>query len=376
MFGKKTASEDPRPEPAGADAGAMALDTLSSSLRSMAEFALEQEETDLATFRRLAEAWAQHVSIASPPPGAREDAPAPGGRRDWQGVRAFVREYCRSSSGHAQSVTKDLREVIWVFIRTYSRAFAQDEESDDRIVGQLAHLEELITASGAAELKREVLTAFGAITQAFEERRRRQRERMAELGDTVRSLGDGLQSARREGETDPVTRVFNRKALDDYLAGTVDIFRAFRRPMCLVLLDIDHFKETNDALGHAVGDRVLREVADSIVKVFMRKNDFVARYGGDEFAVVLRETALPDTINLCERLLARVRGLRIPAGDRSTRVSASLGVASLERDETPLSWFERADRGLYAAKRAGRDRVSVGEALPAVLPEALAEDGS
>ncbi|HUK66000.1 MAG TPA: GGDEF domain-containing protein [Anaeromyxobacteraceae bacterium] len=372
MFGKKTPPEGDPPSPLPAETGEMALDTLGSILRSMAEFALEQGQQDLATFRRLAEAWAQHVCIAAPPPGSREaEVPPSGGRRDWQGVRQFVREYCRSSAGHAQSVTKDLREVIWVFIRSYSQAFAQDEEADERIQEQLAHLEELMTASGAAELKREVLSAFGSLSRAFEERRRRQRERMAALGDTVRSLGDELESVRREGETDSVTRVYNRKALDGYLEGTIDIYKAFRNPMCLVVVDLDHFKETNDACGHAVGDRVLREVADSIVKVFMRRNDFVARYGGDEFAVVLRETPLADTLVLCERLRARVNALRIPAGDRAVRVTVSVGVADLARDDTVLSWFERADRGLYAAKGAGRDRVALGEALPPPPPETV-----
>ncbi|HTT72174.1 MAG TPA: GGDEF domain-containing protein [Anaeromyxobacteraceae bacterium] len=369
MFGKKPPAEGAKPAEKAPEAGEMALDTLGNILRSLSEFALEQEETDLATFRRTAEAWAQHVCIAAPPPGASPDDPGlRGGRRDWQGVRQFVRDYCRSSAGHAQSVTKDLREVIWVFIKNYSQAFAEDEETDERIRAELAHLEALMSGSGAAELKREVLSAFGALTEAFEARRRRQRERMTALGDTVRALGDELESVRREGETDAVTRVNNRRALDDYLAGTVEIHKAFRHPMCLVVVDIDHFKATNDALGHAVGDRVLREVADAIVKVFMRKNDFVARYGGDEFAVVLRETPLKDTLTLCERLLQRVRSLRIPAGDRAERVSVSVGVAALAREDGPLTWFECADRGLYAAKSAGRDRVAVGERTALTAP--------
>ena len=111
MFRRRSAAEPAKASvvspggeasPAPDDANAMAVDALASSLRAMAEFPLEQEKTDLATFRQLAERWAQHVVIAAPAPGvaAGEAAPA-GARRDWQGVRTFVRDYCRSSAGHA-----------------------------------------------------------------------------------------------------------------------------------------------------------------------------------------------------------------------------------------------------------------------------------
>ena len=350
------------PAAAAPEAGEMALDTLASMLRSMAEFALEQEGADVATFREDAEAWAQHVVVAAPAPGAKGNVAASGsGRRDWQGVREFVREYCRSSAGHAASVTGDLREVIWVFIRNFSQAFARDEETDERIKAQLSRLETLAAASDAAELKREVLDTVGDLTRAFDERRERQRAQMAALGDTVRSLGDELDSARREGETDPLTRVLNRKALDAYLGRTVEVFQAFRRQAVLLIVDVDEFKSINDAHGHAAGDQVLCEVANAIVRVFMRKSDFVARFGGDEFVVVLRETPLADALRLAERVLSGVRCLCVPAGSRNVRVRVSVGAASIATDDDPKSWFERADRGLYAAKEAGRDRVGVGE---------------
>src|SRR3990172_8930281 len=138
MIGKKPpqgAPELPPESPPGAPAaGEMALDTLASMLRSMAEFALDQENTDTLAFRQQAEAWAQHVIMAAPVPGVPDDGAArAGGRRDWQGIRQFVREYCRLSSRHSASVGSDLRDVIWVFIRNFSQAFALDEETDERI---------------------------------------------------------------------------------------------------------------------------------------------------------------------------------------------------------------------------------------------------
>ena len=350
----------------GLDPREQAIDTLGAFLRSMGEFALQQENTDTDTFRKVAEAWAQHVLLATPAPGVPSTVRPPsapgaaGGRRDWEGVRRFVHEYCRSSATHTANVAGDLREVIWVFVRNFTQSFAAEEATDERLREQLARLERLVDASDVAQLKREVLDTVGTLTHELGERRERQRAQMATLGETVRSLGDELASARRDGETDPLTRLFNRKALDAYVEESVQMFAAFRQDTCLLLVDIDHFKSINDASGHLVGDDVLRGVADALARVFLRKSDFVARYGGDELAVVLREASLGDAARLAERVLSRVRMLRIPAGDRQVGVTVSIGASALGREDDAKRWFGRADRGLYAAKAAGRDAFAAG----------------
>jgi diguanylate cyclase len=178
------------------------------------------------------------------------------------------------------------------------------------------------------------------------------------LGAQVRALGDDLESARREGETDPLTRIPNRKAFDEYLARSVEMHRAFGHAMSLLIVDVDHFKTVNDSNGHMTGDSVLRDVAKSLVKVFLRKNDFVARMGGDEFAVILRETSEADARTLAERVLTRIRALRVTGtSPEGLAVTVSIGVAEIANDDDDKTWLERADRVLYLAKEAGRDRV-------------------
>jgi diguanylate cyclase (GGDEF)-like protein len=350
----------------------MAVDTLASALRSMGEFALDQDGTDAATFRQQAEAWAQHVLVAAPAPGAAA-APAEAGRRDWQAVRRFVREYCRASSHHAVGVASGLREVIWVFIRSFAGTLAADQESDERIRQQVAHLEALAASGAPGELKREVQEVVGGLARAFDERSRRQREQMATLGSTVRQLGDELETTRRESELDPLTRLHNRKALDAYLERSVEMARAFGSEACLLVIDVDHFKSINDAHGHAAGDQVLVEIANAVAKVFLRKSDFVARYGGDEFVVVLRETSLRDVPALAERVLERVRAVRVPAGAEAVTPGVSMGAAALQPGDDGRTWFERADRGLYAAKAAGRDRLAIGEPVAPADPRAATD---
>jgi diguanylate cyclase len=332
----------------------MALDTLGAVLRTMGENALDQEKMEAATFSNLAERWAQHVLLAMPAPEA--NGVASDARRNWNGVREFVDEYCRGASTHTRTVMGDLRQVVWVFIQNLSHAFAQDEVSDARLREQLARLEKMADSSTTGELKKEVLATVMAVSQTVEDRRKRQRDQMDVLGAQVRSLGTELESARRESETDPLTRLFNRKALDDYLARSLELYRAFGHDTCVMLIDVDRFKGINDSFGHITGDEVLKKVADSVMRTFLRKNDFVARYGGDELAVVLRETAVADTLHLAERLMKAVRAIELERAGSKLSVTASIGVARLVPGQDISAWLESADKALYKAKQEGRDR--------------------
>ena len=333
----------------------MALDTLGAVLRTMGEYALDQEKIDAAAVGALAEKWAQHVLLAAPAPSSVSGSDA---RRNWIGVREFVESYCRGASSHTRTVTGDLRQVVWVFIQNLSHAFAQDEQTDARLREQLARLEQLAESSTTGELKREVLATVMAVSQTVEDRRKRQREQMDVLGAQVRSLGTELESARRESETDPLTRLFNRKALDEYLARSVELYRAFGHETCLLLIDVDRFKGINDSFGHITGDEVLRKVADSVMRTFLRKNDFVARYGGDELAVVLRETSVTDTLHLAERLMKTVRAIEIERAGSRINITTSIGVARLHPGHDIAGWIESADKALYKAKSEGRDRAA------------------
>jgi diguanylate cyclase len=331
----------------------MALDTLGAVLRTMGENALDQEKMDASSFSALAERWAQHVLVAMPAPLS---GPATDARRNWNGVREFVEDYCRGAGSHTRTVLGDLRQVVWVFIQNLSHAFAQDEVIDTRLREQLSRLEQLADKVTTGELKREVLATVLTVSQTVEERRKRQREQMEVLGAQVRTLGTELESARRESETDPLTRLFNRKALDDYLARSLELYRAFGHDTCVMLIDVDRFKGINDSFGHITGDEVLQKVADSVMRTFLRKNDFVARYGGDELAVVLRETAIADTLHLAERLMKAVRSIDIERAGTKLTVTASIGVARLVPGQDIPAWLESADKALYKAKQEGRDR--------------------
>jgi diguanylate cyclase (GGDEF)-like protein len=177
------------------------------------------------------------------------------------------------------------------------------------------------------------------------------------LGDMVR-WGEG---AKKRAVTDEFTGLFNRRFLDDSLSGIFQRAKSARKPLSLVMVDLDHFNEINREFGQAVGDEVILE-AVSVFRSVYRDADVLCRYGGDEFTFVLPETTLTEAHRLSELVRRRVSELSVLSdrGGSITQVTTSQGIAAFPDHANDLQTLSaRADRALYAAKAAGRNRVEV-----------------
>ncbi|CAM8653887.1 GGDEF domain [Comamonadaceae bacterium] len=154
--------------------------------------------------------------------------------------------------------------------------------------------------------------------------------------------------------TDPLTALKNRRAFDSLLSNEFARSQRSKSPLCLLMVDADHFKPYNDAFGHVAGDQALMFVALAI-KSQARAYDHVARYGGEEFCVILPDTKLNEALIVAERIREAIKsiiGLRRP-------MTGSIGVAFSEGVTTPKRLVELADRAMYLAKQGGRDRVEI-----------------
>lgn len=162
----------------------------------------------------------------------------------------------------------------------------------------------------------------------------------------------------RLATTDPLTGLYNRRVLLDRSEETVERVRRYGRAASIIMMDIDHFKSVNDTFGHDIGDRVLKRVAEVLRGTLRKAGDLVARFGGEEFAVLVPETNIEGALILAERLRLAVEQTEIdtPMGPRS--FTASFGVAALEDgDGSVETAIKRADEALYRAKNGGRNRV-------------------
>jgi len=165
-----------------------------------------------------------------------------------------------------------------------------------------------------------------------------------------------IQAVASEARTDQLTQLPNRRHFDEYCTLLASRRRASDK-VAILAVDVDHFKRINDTYGHPVGDQVLRAIGNAI-QVSVRDEDVPARYGGEEFVVLLRNPAPGVAIEIGERIRQSVRELDLSHSGVSERITVSVGVATGHAAGEPIDAIvERADRALYSAKRAGRDRV-------------------
>jgi two-component system cell cycle response regulator len=190
----------------------------------------------------------------------------------------------------------------------------------------------------------------------------------------LKATHDRIRLVQRDLErlvaSDPLTGLHNRRSLLDRLKQETERYARYRQPLALAMLDLDAFKPINDTYGHLFGDHVLRQVAETISHS-VRTLDVAARYGGDEFAVILPQTEAQGALRVCERLLRNVSSLEVTQGKISVRVSLSLGLALYpgEGVASVEDLLRAADDALYRAKRSGRNRVC---AVSAVRQDAAA----
>ncbi len=153
---------------------------------------------------------------------------------------------------------------------------------------------------------------------------------------------------------DPLTGVNNRATMSTTFNREIEMARRHAMPLALAILDIDHFKLINDKYGHAAGDCVLKQLAQTVMRC-IRNTDILFRYGGEEFTVLLSNTAPGGAVLLAERIRRAVEKTACAYNDTTMPVTVSLGVAFLKEGDTEVALFERADNALYQAKYEGRN---------------------
>jgi diguanylate cyclase (GGDEF)-like protein len=200
---------------------------------------------------------------------------------------------------------------------------------------------------GAADLLRKPVDPVEAVA------RTRAALRMGELQKRLR---DGNERLTELAATDDLTGLLARRFFESHLRGLVAAAERHGRPLSVVMLDVDNFKEINDTHGHAVGDFVLRAVVQRM-RSRTRKEDLLGRWGGDELILVLPDVDLDGALAAADALRESIETTAISVDDEQASVTISAGAATWQPGEGPLELVERADSALYDAKTAGRNRV-------------------
>jgi diguanylate cyclase len=206
-------------------------------------------------------------------------------------------------------------------------------------------------------------------TQQIVERSQAMESRLDQSSQQIDELRRHLQEVQREAMTDALTGIANRKYFDATLRAAAKYATETGEELCLLMMDIDHFKRFNDTYGHVIGDEVLRVVA-RLLKENVKGRDTPARYGGEEFAVILPQTSLQNAHGLAEQIRNTLASRKVH--DKRTDTSygtltVSIGAGKFRLGEPLESLVQRADQALYRAKNQGRNRVVTEEALDEVV---------
>ncbi len=339
-----------------------AVDTVAAMLYILGRYATDLEEMSADAVRLRCDVWARHVLTGSdPPPGSNANQSAGQGAsqssgRQWGGVRDFTAQICLGQ----QTRTNEMRQALWKMLQSLRTALEQDTSDQHEVDTQLTRLTQAIASNSIESLSKEVQDTVDLVRRAAKERHRYQNAQIGELAERLSALRLELAEARKEMALYPMTRLYNRASFDQHLSKTLELCHRSAQDACLLIADIDRFKVINDTYGHPTGDTVIRLVSGVLVRTFPRKNDFVARYAGDEFAVILAETSLDNGQTLAQRLMEAVRSQTVTTETGAKgRITLSVGVAALRRSDTAASWLARADAALYRAKQGGRDQFSI-----------------
>ncbi|QRM54633.1 sensor domain-containing diguanylate cyclase [Sinorhizobium sp. BG8] len=214
---------------------------------------------------------------------------------------------------------------------------------------------EIDTCDGRWFLVNETVVGDGWLWSVFSD--------ISMLKSNERTLKLAHAAAEIAAQTDPLTGLFNRRHAMTNLEATVAAHRESAMPLCLMLIDLDHFKDINDRFGHARGDAVLCHFA-ATARCHLRAQDLLARIGGEEFMLIMRGTRLGQAHSTAERLRAHLAESAVI--DLDCRYTMSAGIAEYG-GETAGQFFDRADRALYRAKNGGRDRVEEAPEIQGLL---------
>jgi diguanylate cyclase len=181
-------------------------------------------------------------------------------------------------------------------------------------------------------------------------------EQLRATEDEASRLKDDLAEQRVRAQTDPLTGLPNRYSYNERLTQEYNRWRRYRHSLTLVIGDIDFFKNVNDEHGHAFGDQVLKSIA-SFLSESIRESDFIARFGGEEFVLLLPETGIIDATRAMNKIRSGVSKLTIKNDGTMVPITISFGISEFEKEDTAKAVFERADSALYRAKEKGRNLV-------------------
>lgn len=250
-----------------------------------------------------------------------------------------------------------------------------NQKLDQAVHSEISNIQESMQSfSDMVSLQQNIQIHLDSIDRHLQEFQDSESERLKDSENHIRALTEKVQKLESEGEQlrsrmqetqkqayrDVLTGIPNRQAYEERIAEELARCRRYNSKLCMIVWDVDKFKAVNDDYGHAAGDRVLKVVAETL-QAHIRETDFLARFGGEEFVLLLPETEREAARQVADKLRSTIEDTPFHFRDSRVPVTISGGIAELQKEENANQLFERADQSLYKAKQNGRNRIEVAD---------------
>jgi diguanylate cyclase len=274
-------------------------------------------------------------------------------------LRQYFSSYRLEEYTYIQKTFDEFKHIIWDFADQLGDDSAFEKTQDRLVKNNLDELREAVESNSIKDLKNKSREFIDFYIELQTKKENRQKRKIDSVKKNLDSVKKKLLETSNAALTDHLTSLNNRKAFDEYMKRQVQIHKITNQNVSLITLDIDFFKKINDTYGHDIGDFVLKECGKLLKSVFSRKDDFVARIGGEEFAIILPDHQVSHAVKKAEDLIERMRKNVYVTGEHQLRFTASLGIAQLQENENKDQWLKRADQALYQSKNTGRNKYTV-----------------
>ena len=258
----------------------------------------------------------------------------------------------------------EIAELVDVLRIALGKLGGEAKSFNMRLMGSSERFNRLTEIEDIREIKKQISQEVRELNRAVVEKQKQDEAGYSKLSKRIEVLQTNLNQTKKEASLDALTRVANRGNFDEAIERWIKIHKENGKSFVIGMLDLDNFKQINDTHGHQVGDRVLLCAAQTFGK-YVRPSDFLGRYGGEEFVILLTDLELPQAEAKFTELLAKIAGCTYEYKKDIEKCTVSFtvsgGLAEFSPDDTAEELIRRADQALYEAKRTGKNRTVTGK---------------
>lgn len=274
-----------------------------------------------------------------------------------------IRQYFSSlrvdEYSYVQSTFNDFRSIIWDIVKELTEDIVTEKKEDLILKNHFELLKEAVDSQSIESLKSHSRSFIDTFVQLQSKKEKRRSKKVEKFRKNLSVVTDKLNSANQSLHQDHLTGVFNRKAFDKIAQEYIQMSQIDPFDLCLISMDIDHFKKINDRFGHQIGDHVIQECATIAKQHFQNKDAKVFRVGGEEFMILLPYFNIEQARIKCEQLLQSYRQSTLVKEDMKIQFTVSMGLTLLKAGESLETFVKCSDEALYNSKNTGRNKLTV-----------------